>query len=143
MNDSIAIVETSWARDRDRLLAVRFNVFVEEQGVPDELEEDNDDPGALHLMALDTEGEAVATSRMLKDGHIGRMAVLAGHRGLGIGTAMLARLLELARTRGLQHVWLNAQCSAIDFYRRAGFKVIGGVFDDASIPHQRMKKTMN
>ena len=127
-----------WPRDREALRLIREQVFVEEQGVPLELEWDGLDPRCLHLLAEDAGGNPIGTGRLLPDGHIGRMAVLAPWRGRGVGTALLRRLMEEGRKLGYPELVLNAQVSAISFYERAGFEVEGPVFDDAGIPHRRM-----
>ncbi|MFO7604120.1 MAG: GNAT family N-acetyltransferase, partial [Gammaproteobacteria bacterium] len=82
------------------------------------------------------------TARLLRDGKIGRMAVLPEWRHQGIGTALLRRLLDRAAERGLSHVWLSAQVEAIPFYQRLGFSVRGPVYDDAGIPHRDMTRPL-
>jgi predicted GNAT family N-acyltransferase len=123
-----------WEQDRERLRRVRETVFVQEQQVPAELEWDEWDPSARHLLAVDAEGGPIGTARLLPNGHIGRMAVLAAWRGQGVGSALLAELLRLADGP----TFLNAQTSALGFYRRHGFRAEGEEFMDAGIPHQRM-----
>jgi len=130
--------EAAWPAAAAELRAVRQAVFVEEQGVPAALEWDGRDAGCLHLLARDGAGRAVGTVRMSRDGHIGRMAVLAGHRRRGVGGALLTDLVERARRAGLAAVHLNAQTSAEDFYRRHGFRPAGEVFLEAGIPHRAM-----
>lgn len=125
--------------------AVRQRVFMEEQQVPEELEWDGRDADAIHVVARHSNGEVVATARLLEDrqqGHIGRMAVLPGWRRQGIGSALLQSLLELARARGLHAVILNAQTKALDFYLRHGFEPEGEEFMDAGIPHRRMQRIL-
>jgi len=118
---------------------VRTEVFVHEQGVPLELERDEEDPHSDHVMAVNRAGEIVGTARLLRDGHIGRMAVLRPWRGCGIGSATLQRLVDRARQIGLSQVDLNAQSYAVPFYERLGFVVIGETFMDAGIPHRPMR----
>lgn len=134
--------EVAWSTHQAVLLNVRVAVFVDEQGVPIELEHDAADAGATHLLAVDDAGSAIGTARMLDNGHIGRMAVLREHRGRGVGTALLERLLRLAAARHLCSVFLYAQCNAIPFYERLGFVAEGDVFSDAGIDHRTMRRTL-
>lgn len=135
---NILIRQVKWPTHKRELLAIRHAVFVEEQGVPIELEHDAHDADALHLLASDPQGTAVATARMLNDGHIGRMAVLSSWRGQGIGSELLRKLFGIAATRGHRDLFLNAQCEAESFYRRFGFQPQGEIFEDAGIGHRRM-----
>jgi predicted GNAT family N-acyltransferase len=135
----LIIREADWRKERDTLLAIRYRVFVHEQGVPPELEEDAADPSALHLLAISETQGPVGTGRLLPDGHIGRMAVDRAFRGQGIGSALVAYLIDLAREAGHQTVALNAQCSAEEFYARFGFHAQGQAFEEAGIPHRHMR----
>jgi predicted GNAT family N-acyltransferase len=130
-----------WAHARERAAAIRFAVFVEEQGVPAEIEMDELDAPSLHALAFDGEA-AVGTGRLLPDGHIGRMAVLGPWRGRGAGSLILGRLVAAARERGDRHVALSAQVHALDFYRAHGFRAEGPVYDEAGIAHQAMRRTL-
>ena len=132
------LVTTTWATDWKNLLAVRTEVFVVEQGVPVDLEIDGPDQFATHVLARSQSGQTVATGRLLDNGHIGRMAVLAHWRHRGIGSAILQRLIDLACARGHDRVFLNAQCCAVSFYERVGFVPEGGIFLDAGISHRHM-----
>lgn len=134
----VFIEPVDWQTRQQDLLGIRFEVFVDEQGVPAELEHDEYDPPALHLLATAPDGKPVATARMLPDGHIGRMAVLRAWRRQGIGSAMLRELIGLAAGRRINTLVLNAQCEAESFYRRLGFNPEGGIFKDAGIDHRRM-----
>jgi len=129
-----------WEEAQEALRAVRETVFVAEQGVPPELELDDEDPHCLHVLARDQAGRPIGTGRMTDDGHIGRVAVLAPWRGRGVGVALMQALLAEAARRGLERVWLNAQLSALAFYERLGFAAEGEVFMDAGIPHRRMRR---
>lgn len=120
--------------------SVRTAVFVVEQKIPAELEWDVMDAQCLHAVAYDEAKRPVGTGRLLPDGHIGRMAVLASARGSGVGAALLRLLMEQARVRGELGVQLNAQLSAESFYQRAGFTREGELFDEAGIPHVHMTK---
>lgn len=141
MKDASAfeIRSADWAADRDLLEAVRRAVFVVEQAVPEALEWDQFDAVSRHALAVAPDGAAIVTARLLPDGHIGRVAVLAPWRGRGVGGALLQHLLDAARRAGLPEVKLNAQVRALGFYRRFGFVAEGEVFDDAGIEHKAMR----
>src|SRR5438309_12115500 len=91
---------------------VREAVFIEEQGVPRELEWDEWDERSDHAVARDTRGQAIGTARLLPDGRIGRMAVLRGWRGRGVGAALMEAMLGRARERSMPLARLHAQTQA-------------------------------
>ena len=119
--------------------AIRFEVFVDEQKVPAEIELDDMDAVCLHAVAYDDFGAAIGTGRLLPDGHIGRMAVRQPGRGTGVGGAILSLLMQKARERGDAAVVLNAQTVAAPFYARHGFVQQGQVFEEAGIAHVEMR----
>ena len=128
-----------WSADSAALMAVRYAVFVEEQGVPVELEQDGLDPLCAHVLALE-DGTPVGTGRITEKGHIGRVAVLASHRGRGIGTELIRCLIRSAKASASVQklIDLNAQLHAVAFYERLGFESEGDTFLEAGIEHVRM-----
>lgn len=133
------VSEIPWEEGSLELAAVRRQVFVVEQQVPEELEWDGIDPDCLHVVARDLAGRPIGTGRLLPDGHIGRMAVLADWRGKGVGQAMLERLVAMARREGHRAAVLNAQTQAVSFYAKYGFVSEGPEFTEAGIPHRAMR----
>ena len=130
-----------WEAARAEASRIRFEVFVEEQGVPSEIELDEMDALCVHALAFE-EGRAVGTGRLLPDAHIGRMAVLEGWRGRGIGGLILEALIAKARERGDRKVFLSAQVHATEFYARHGFRAVGEVYEEAGIPHRAMERAL-
>ncbi len=135
-----------WAtlgRDATRL---RMAVFVQEQGIDPAIELDEHDATAVHAVAYNRLGQAVATGRLLYeapgDARIGRMAVDRVVRGQRWGRMVLDALVDAARSRGDAAVTLHAQRSAEGFYRRAGFEVQGEPFEEAGIPHITMRRAL-
>lgn len=135
------IRRADWDADAARLTAIRRQVFVREQQVPETLEWDGLDTEALHLLAEDADGAAIGTARLLPSGQIGRMAVLAEHRRQGVGRALLLELLRVSEAEGRARLFLNAQVGALPFYASLGFEAEGDVFEEAGIPHRRMQFT--
>ena len=139
---SFTLRETDWAHDAVRLSAVRRAVFIDEQNVPEALEWDAHDAAALHLLATAHDGTPIGCARLLPDGHIGRMAVLAAWRGQGVGRALLTAVLEAAKARGHSVVRLSAQTHAAGFYAAEGFVAEGAGYEEAGIPHVAMWKIL-
>jgi predicted GNAT family N-acyltransferase len=131
----------SWDQARAHASPVRFTVFCEEQGVPREIELDEQDAVSIHAIVFE-QGKPVATGRLLPDGHIGRMAVLKDWRDRGIGALMLAALMNRAKERGDAEVVLSAQVQAVPFYRAHGFVPEGEEYMEAGIRHQAMKRRL-
>jgi len=131
----------SWDEARAHASPIRFTVFVEEQGVPAEIELDEHDAACVHAVAFEGE-KPVGTGRLLPDGHIGRMAVLKEFRSRGVGARMLERLIEKAKERGFPEVALSAQIHAARFYRRHGFVEEGAEYLEAGIRHQAMRRRL-
>ena len=129
----------NWLASRDMLHAVRRAVFIEEQRVPEELEWDDADERAYHVLALARDGTPIGTGRLKLDCSIGRMAVVKGWRRKGVGSAILDALLDLAEKEGCTVVRLHAQTHALAFYARRGFAAFGGEFEEAGIAHRMME----
>ena len=137
MGGEIRIVD--WVRYSEALSSIRHTVFVEEQGVPVELELDGEDTSAWHAAAFSDDGRLIGTGRMLGSGKIGRMAVSQSMRRQGIGRALLDALVAEAKRLKLEEVSLGAQLPAVAFYERAGFEAYGDIFLDAGIDHKMMR----
>ncbi|MFJ9036333.1 GNAT family N-acetyltransferase [Streptomyces sp. NPDC102406] len=141
--------------DRAACFAVRKDVFVGEQGVPEDIEYDAYDAGAVHVLAIRRDGLPLGTGRLLTGpaataknggaedvGALGRLAVTKAARGLGVGAALVRAIEDAARERGLAAVDLHAQTHALGFYERLGYVAYGPEFPDAGIPHRAMRKSL-
>ena len=135
LDPRMRVVLGSWQQLGREAAAVRQEVFVREQGVPVDLDMDQHDIDALHIVVRDSEGIVVATARLLDDGNIGRMAVIQKWRNQGIGRRMLETLFQVAMERGLDRVQLSAQVQARAFYEAAGFQAYGEAYMDAGMAH--------
>ncbi|MFG2719572.1 GNAT family N-acetyltransferase [Streptomyces sp. NPDC048416] len=133
--------------------AVRKAVFVVEQRVPEAVEYDAYDASALHVLAVGEDGP-LGTGRLLHGpdasartgsdgvGSLGRLAVTAAARGLGVGAALVRAIEAAAAERGLSAVDLHAQTRALGFYERLGYEAYGPEFWDAGITHRAMRRTL-
>ena len=123
------------------ICAIRYEVFVDEQNVPEELEIDGLDGEAKHVLAF-VDGVPIGTGRILIDGHIGRVAVLNNYRGHGIGKLIMKELIKWAQDKSLEKVWLSSQWHAHSFYIDLGFVCVGEIYIEAGIDHIKMYRTL-
>ncbi|MEO6984227.1 MAG: GNAT family N-acetyltransferase [Paralcaligenes sp.] len=123
-------------------MAIRHEVFVVEQRVPPELEMDHEDPHCVHAVAYGELGAPIGTGRLLRDAHIGRMAVRAPFRGAGVGSQLLTALVEEAKARKYPEVVLLAQLHARAFYEAHQFVAEGEPIIEAGIVHITMRRAL-
>ncbi|WP_318484684.1 GNAT family N-acetyltransferase [Photobacterium leiognathi] len=126
---------------RGLIRTVREQVFIQEQQIDPEIEFDNLDSAAVHVLVMDGE-QLLGTGRILADGHIGRIAIMKAARGQGLGAKVVQALVEYAQQQGYPRVDLGAQTHAVDFYRKLGFMPYGDEFMEANIPHQAMEQML-
>lgn len=129
---------TTWRDARPALSEIRRAVFIVEQRIPEELEWDEHDQDAVHVLVEAADGTPIGTGRLIGGGRIGRMAVLAPWRGRGVGSAILESLVDAACGAGYAELRLHAQTHALAFYARMGFVAHGDEFMEAGIPHREM-----
>ncbi len=135
------VEQVKWQDMESHLRRIRTIVFIEEQNVPEEMEWDECDEICTHVI-VEINGAYVATGRLLETGQIGRMAVLKSYRQMGVGSKILKKLLFVAESMGIKTVFLHSQLDAIGFYKKFSFEEEGNIFDDAGIPHRKMKKAL-
>lgn len=140
MVKSVRICLGDWETWRQVASDIRTKVFVKEQGIPHQIEMDNEDERGRHAVAVDLAGRFMGTGRLLSGGYIGRMAVLPKHRGKGVGGAILQALLEASYGRGDAENVISAQIHAVPFYARYGFVEEGEEYDEAGISHITMRR---
>ncbi|MFF4544269.1 GNAT family N-acetyltransferase [Streptomyces sp. NPDC001435] len=141
--------------DREACFAVRKEVFVVEQRVPQDIEYDEYDAVAVHVLAVREDGVPLGTGRLLfgeaaasktggdpSVGSLGRLAVAREARGLGVGVALVRAIEEAARARGLTALDLHAQTHALGFYERLGYEAYGPEYPEAGIPHRAMRRSL-
>jgi predicted GNAT family N-acyltransferase len=143
--DRLQILVAGTVEERAAALAIRWTVFVDEQGVPPELERDDRDPAATHFLAR-LDGVPIGAARLVVTdgavGLVGRVAVLRPLRSAGIGAAIMAGVEDRARTLGLTRLELHAQTYVRGFYARLGYAEDGTEYLEAGIPHVTMRKRL-
>ena len=124
---------------------VRRKVFVEEQGISEELDLDGHDSEALHMVVKNGE-KVIGTARVLflatSQAKIERMAILKPFRQKGIGIRIVSFLNEELKKKQVEQVVLHAQYPIIAFYKSCGFTELGSPFWEAGIKHIKMQRRL-
>jgi predicted GNAT family N-acyltransferase len=137
------VIRIKWLEGPDDLTdayRVRFQVFVKEQNVPPELEIDDMDKIARHILVY-MNSSPIGTGRLfVQNGkcYLGRIAVLREYRKQHIGTLIVKSLLQKAFNSGIDEVHIHAQIWVQDFYKKLGFIPYGKPFYEAGIEHISM-----
>jgi predicted GNAT family N-acyltransferase len=130
------------AADMRAIVAIRRQVFVVEQGVATNVDPDNVDRAARHVLGL-IDDRIVGVGRLhitAGEAQIAWVAVLPEERRLGVGRAIMARLIEIAEAADVRVILLNAQGHARRFYQNLGFETVGAPFIMGGIEHQLMAR---
>ncbi len=128
----------------DEALQLRYRVFVDEQGVPFEMERDEDDQKAEHVLAQHA-CKTVGCGRIVyidDYGKIGRVAVEKPYRKEGVGSKVCSELIKIAGEKRCRKVILHAQLESKEFYKKLGFKTISCKFMEAGIEHVKMARKL-
>ncbi|SFG33553.1 Predicted N-acyltransferase, GNAT family [Halopelagius inordinatus] len=147
MTDTDVRVVTTDA-EREDAFAVRRAVFVDEQGVDEELEwdeHDEPDADATHFVAYD-DGEVVGAARLREAapgvGKVERVVVAEARRGEDWGKRVMESVEQTAREEGFDRITLHAQTRVEGFYESLGYESVGEEFVEADIPHVEMRKSL-
>lgn len=136
----------AWDAAREAARPIRHRVFVEEQGVPQELEWDEYDQAGLHVLVFEAGGGAIATARLSPRGggtcYFNRLAVLKPWRGRGVGRLLMQTLLDHSQRLAQTDLVLHAQTTATAFYEKFGFAGEGAPFFEAGIEHLTMRRSL-
>lgn len=126
-------------------VALRYEVFCVEQGVPVREELDGRDRQGLHLVAVSGD-EVLGTCRIVMVGstaQFSRLAVRASARRHGIATALLSAAETETLAAGGRRIVLHAQTYARSLYEGVGYRPHGKRFWEAGIEHVAMEKRLH
>lgn len=71
-----------------------------------------------------------------------QMAVPNNMQGKGIGRALMIFAENIARDQGYRKLCMHARKTALGFYEKLGYSVIGEEFTEVTIPHYIMEKAL-
>lgn len=134
----------------NKVLDLRVQIFVNEQGVDPNIERDEydvlDNPEVDHFALTIKEDVVIGTCRCRRiDEHtmiLGRFSIHPVLRHQGFGLKFLRVIQDYYYHQKVENILIHAQQHAISFYESAGYKPFGETYFEAGIPHQNMKLTL-
>ncbi len=126
---------------RDEVLANPMRVVTTPQDILAEKD-------LIHVVGFlhSEDGEICATCLLVPEGdrvvRMKRVAVAPSAQNQGVGSAMLQFCEFLCRGEGATEIYAHARRPAVAFYRRAGYTIEGGEFEEVGIPHQLARKIL-
>jgi predicted GNAT family N-acyltransferase len=128
----IKIREPKTAIEHIFLRNIRIQVFVIEQQIPWQWEFDE---------------QIIGTGRFYPSNDdsiykLGRMAILKNFRGLGIGTKILNKFEDIAKSKNISEIYLEAQSDKLNFYLKQNYVPKGDKYIMDGIYHNLMSKTI-
>lgn len=131
-------------KEKEDAFFVRRKVFVEEQGIPENIEIDEHDATAIHFVAYEQNNPIGAGRlRIFHDyGKAERVSVLPSHRKKGVGALIMSAMEDVLKNEGMKKLTLHAQLQAKPFYEKIGFKQTSEIFYEANTPHISMEKSL-
>jgi len=134
------------------ILKVRLDILRKGMTLDDCHFSGDNDPESIHFAALDNDRIigcctlTVNPQSEIKNSYyqLRGMAVLEDYQGSGIGRKLLYgaeyKLIELGR----KVLWFNARTSAVGFYQKYGYQVLGNEFEIEGVgPHYKMFKEIS
>ena len=127
------------------MVSLRYEIMRKPLGLlfsPEELAKEKND---ILICAFDDDvllGCCILTDMKNNCVRLRQMAVLKNMQGKGIGESMVTFAENLARDKGFKTLTMHARDSAIGFYEKYGYKVVGDQFIEINIPHHIMEKKL-
>ncbi|MEN9801667.1 MAG: hypothetical protein RLZ37_792 [Actinomycetota bacterium] len=116
--------------------------------------EGDDDSTTFHLAAVDRSLSIIAVSSWMERPSIDDptrravqlrgMATRVQFQNWGLGARLLESGFRTAQERSIELVWANARNSALNFYLKNGFEIVGEGFIEGvtRLPHHRVRRSV-
>lgn len=128
-----------------QMLQLRNDILRKPLGLsfsPDELEKEKDE---ILIAAFEDEKMLGCCMLIKSDGstvRLRQMAVLNNLQGKGIGRALMQFAENIARDLGYKKLTMHARATAVGFYEKLGYSVVGDIFEEVTLPHNTMEKLL-
>lgn len=122
---------------------IRNQIFVQEQGLFEKSDADQNDDKSIHLVA-ELEDQIIGTVRVFpneNNGHWigGRLAIKREHRHSGAGELLVREAVGYVKRQDCRRFTAHIQVENVPFFLRLGWKALGPVFEYRGVIHQLME----
>ncbi|MBD2815877.1 GNAT family N-acetyltransferase [Xenorhabdus sp. Flor] len=117
---------------------IRKQVFTDEQGFAADIDIDEYDDIALHVVTYDDEKPIAVLRAIASDNSmlkVGRVAVLKKYRGRGIGHKVMEFIEDYGRKNNIAAIGLSSQYHAKPFYESLGYQARGEIYLEEGAEH--------
>jgi radical SAM protein (TIGR04043 family)/putative N-acetyltransferase (TIGR04045 family) len=127
---------------------IRKEVFVTEQGLFKDSDQDEHDTRSIHLVA-EVDGQVVGTVRVFPagngNGHWvgGRLGVKNGYRSYGVGEVLVKKAVQRVKRCGCTRFTAHIQLENEPFFSGLGWRAVGPVIEHCGRPHQVMEADLD
>ena len=129
-------------------IALRKDVFCDEQGYSHSDEFDDLDNSSTHVLVFDkAENILISYGRIIDEGNgvfrLGRICVKKSFRSKHIGQNLMLFMIDFVKANGGNLILIGAQIRVKGFYESLGFEAYDDVYMDVHVPHIKMKLVCN
>ena len=131
---------SDWDDVKNILIPIRKSIFIEEQLVSAELEWDDWDNKAKHIIII-FNNSPIGCARLIfidKIIRLERLAIIKPKRYQGFGSKLLLEIIRIAKINKINKINISAQIQAMFFYQKVGFIAKGKIYNEAGIKHIKM-----
>ena len=141
------IIVPSTNEELEKYYHLRYEILRKRWGQEETTTRDEYENESLHIMAIDENGNAIATGRLQfnknNEAQVRSMAVIDEQQKTGLGSELLQYLENEAKKRNYTRIVLDARDNAVDFYIKNGYEVEGDSYVlFGVIPHFKMSKSL-
>ncbi len=133
------------SKEYDAMVALRFEILRKPLGLTFTKEQLASEKNYIHL-GLFLQQELLACCILLpaknNSFQLKQMAVSNRQQSKGLGAQLLAFAEEIAIKNNTSNIILHARQTALGFYQKAGYNILGDMFMEVGIPHFEMEKKL-
>ena len=133
------------SKEYAQMVQLRTEILRKPLGMTFSAEELEKEKENIHIAAFEDDkmlGCCMLIRQEDKEIRLRQMAVLNNLQGKGIGKAILIFAENIARDLGYKEITMHARKTAVPFFEKLGYRIIGDEFQELGIPHVEMEKKL-